>query len=625
MSHQERPSSPLGALYTDLKAGRIDRRTFMERSTMLGVGFGAAVFMANTARATAQEATPGASPAAATGPVATIPETLTENQTRGSGPELRIIQWQAPSLLNPAAATGVKDYLGGQIVLEPLMHFDQNAELVPNLVTKVPTQADGDLAADLTSVTLSILPDVTWSDGTPFTANDVRFTWQWSIDPTSGSQNSGIFETISDVQVQDDLTAVVTFAAPNPVWFAPFAGSAGFVLPRHILEGGGQAANDAFKANPIGTGPYIVESFVPNDQVVYAINENYRHPNKPYFSKVNLKGGGDAASAARAVLQTGEYDWAWNLQIEPDVEQSLISDDGPGYIGLRPTTNVERININFSDPNTEVDGQRSEMNTPHPFLTDPAVRQAMSLAIDRQRITDEFYGEGNQAVANLITGLPETESPNTSWEYNPDRANQILDEAGWAKDGDVRKKDGLELSIRYATSVTPVRQKTQAVVKDNLEAIGFKVELVQVDSAIYFDSGVGNDQNISHFYWDIDMYQEVPDSPRPLSFLESFWSGNDGDNIAQASNQWTGQNYSRWSNEEYDQIFEGSRAESDDEVLVQNIIAMNDLVVNNVVVISLVRVLGKTGISKRLNPDNLGLAAFSYDYWNIANWNFLPE
>ena len=619
----QNPSSPLGNLYNALKRGEVSRRQFIERSTLLGVGGAAAIFMANTAQATAQDATPD-SGAAGTDPV--IPSVNTEGQERGSGPELRIIQWQAPTMLNPHAATGVKDYLGSCPVLEPLMHFLPDSQIAPNLVTQVPSVANGQLAEDLTSVTLTLVPGVTWSDGEPFTAEDVKFTWEWNVNKDNPSVNIGTFETISDVEVVDELTAKVTFTASNPLWFLPFTGtSTGFVLPKHILEAGGQDVNNAFANNPIGTGPYVVESFAPGDQVVYAINENYREPNKPFFSKVNLKGGGDAASAARAVLQTGDYDYAWNLQVEPDVLASMVSDSGPGMVGVRPTVNVERININFSDPNKEVDGQRSEMNTPHPFFTDKAVRESLTLAINRDQIQEKFYGEGHKVALNIVTGVAETESPNTVYEFNPDKARQVLDDAGWALDGNVRSKDGVQLSVTYATSINSVRQKTQAVVKQNLEDIGFKVELVQVDAGFYFDSAPANDQNINHFYWDLDMFQQVPESPRPLSFLEAFWSGENNDNIAQKSNDWAGQNQSRWINEEYDEIFEASRTEVDDEKLVQNIIRMNDLVVNDFAVVPLVQVIGITGVSKKLNLENLALAAFSYDYWNIANWNLNPE
>src|SRR5699024_6442621 len=145
----------------------------------------------------------------------------------------------------------------------------------------------------------------------------------------------------------------------------------GFVYPKHVLEAG-KDAHEQFLSNPVGTGPYKVESFTPNDLTVYSINDNYREPNKPFFSTVNIKGGGDAPAAARAVVQTGETDFAWNLQVEPDILLDMQSDDAPGKLIPYPGISVERVHINFSDPNQEVDGQKSEMNTPNPVLSDDA-------------------------------------------------------------------------------------------------------------------------------------------------------------------------------------------------------------------------------------------------------------
>ena len=612
---QKTTTGPLRELVDSFKAGKINRRRFAQGATALGLSTPVVAFLANTA--VAQDATPEATPA---GEALTRPEVGTEGQERGAGGDLNIIQWQAATLLSPHVATGVKDILGSVIVLEPLIHYLSDASMIPNLITKMPSQADGDLAEDLTSVTLTLMPDVLWSDGEPFTANDVAFTIDWVKNPDNASVNIGVYEPIESYEVVDDLTLKVTFNAPNPFWFTPFAGtSTGYVYPKHILEAEG--AHDTFLSAPIGTGPYVVESFTPNDQAVYVANENYREANKPFFSRVMLKGGGDAAAAARAVVQTGESDFAWNLQVEPDVLAGMEAEDNKGVFMPYPGVAVERINFNFSDPNTEVDGQRSEMNTPHPFLTDPAVRQAINTAVDRDTIADNFYGNGQPAATNILNGDPRTDSPNTSRTFDPDAAAAMLEEAGWVMDGDVRAKDGVKLEVVFATSVNPVRQKEQAVVKANLEAIGFKVQLEQIDAGIYFDGAEGNEQNINHFYWDFCMYQSVPSTPRPLSFFEAWWSGENNDNIAQASNKWNGSNNSRYINPEFDTVWEAARIEPDPEKLADLFIEMNDIVINNNVILPLVVVGSPRGASKRLRAENIELAAYSYDYWNIANWN----
>jgi peptide/nickel transport system substrate-binding protein len=620
MTHGKNLNGPLRTLFDSYTSGTLDRRAFAQGASAIGLSAASVAFLARTG-AVAQDATAEASPAEGATLVSDRPTHATENQERGAGGDLNIIQWQAATLLSPHVATGVKDILGSILVLEPLMHYAPDSTILPNLVTEVPSVENGGLSEDLTEVTLKLMEGVLWSDGEPFTAEDVKFTVEWVKNTENNSTNQNSFEAIESVEVVDELTAKVTFTGPNPIWFDPFTGtSTGFVYPKHVLEGG-KEAHDAFLSAPVGTGPYVVESFTPNDQGTYVINENYREPTKPFFSRVVLKGGGDAPAAARAVLQTGDYDFAWNLQVEPNVLTDMEGEDAPGKLTPYPGINIERFNFNFSDPNTEVDGERSHKDTPHPFFSDDAVRQAISIAIDRQTIADEFYGLGQQPASNVIYGDPVTESPNTSWEFDLEKAAQILDDAGWVMEGDVRAKDGVELRIVYATSVNAVRQKTQAVIKSNLESIGIAVQLEQVDAGIYFDGAEGTEQNINHFYWDANMFQSVPNSPRPIAFVEQWYGGPDGVNIAQKANGWNGQNQARWQNEEYDALFEQAKSEADPDVFADLFIQMNDMVILNNVVVPLVIVGSPRGVSKRLREENLGLAPFSYDYWNIANWN----
>jgi peptide/nickel transport system substrate-binding protein len=385
----------------------------------------------------------------------------------------------------------------------------------------------------------------------------------------------------------------------------------------------GKAAHDAFLLNPVGTGPYKAESFSPNDQVIYVINENYREANKPYFERVNLKGGGDAASAARAVLQTGDYDYAWNLQVEPQILAEL-EQGGKGVLKIAPGNDVERLMIQFADPNTEVDGQKAEKSTVNPIMSDKAVRQALNLSAQRDVISTQLYAgeEFEPPTANILAGIPSMESPNTSWEFNIEEAKRILEEAGWTMQGDVRAKDGVELNITFVTSINPVRQKEQAIIKQALEQIGFRVELRQVDAAVFFDSSAGNEQNTSHFYNDIEMYTTGPTTPIPVDYMLTWYAGPEGENIAQASNNWSGQNYGRYQNAEYDQLFEQARLETDLEKAAELFIQLNDILINDVAVIPLVnRASDKYGISTTLRDENVALSPFEYNYWNIANWN----
>lgn len=627
-------SGQFARLCHQLSSGHINRRTFLERSAALGVATTVSLFCANSVLAGAgsrngfalyqgQDGTPAASPSAGE---SRRPDAGTEGQERGAGGDLNILQWQAPTHLMAHRASGNKDFMPADIICEPLMRYMPDATLGANLITEVPSVENGLLAEDLGTVTFTLQEGIVWSDGEPLTAKDIQFTWRWVTNPDNAAITATYWETISDIEVKDDLTALVTYATPSAAWFDPFTGgNNGHIIPSHVWEDDPTKTDvsDAFMMNPVGTGPYKVDSFSPNDEATFVINELYREPNKPSFSRVLLKGGGDAAAAARAVLQTGEYDFAWNIQIEPEVAQSLMEGEGPGHLVVSAGTTVERLHFNFSDPNKEVDGQRSEMNTPHPFLTDPAVREAINVAIPREKISTALYIAGQPPTANILAGIKMFESPNTSWEYDLDKANQILDDAGWVLDGDVRKKDGLELSMTSSTTVNPVRQKTQAVVKEELSKIGIKVDLLQVDAGIFFDSSPGNDQNMRHMYVDMAEWAVNATSSVPIAVMASWYSGKDRGNVAQKSNGWSGENTQRYINDDYDALYEQLLVATTLEEASELLIQMNDMVIDDRAVVPMVNRSADTfAIANTLREENVAIGVgLEFDYWNIANWN----
>lgn len=609
-------------LYEGLKAGTITRRTFVRRAAALGAAPSIVNFIL--------QATPVAATALTTDTFSELhqqetaqrPMMGTERQRRGAGGELKILQWQAPTHASNHVATGSKDSLAASLVSEPLVNYLPDATLSPTLVKEVPSSENGLLSADLTSVTYNLLPDVTWSDGAPFTARDVAFTWRWIMDPANSAVTITSYEPIANVEAVDDLTVRITFKEPNPAWYNPFAGTIyGSIYPEHILSKGG-SASDAFRTNPIGTGPYVVESFTPNDQIIYVANTRYREPNKPYFARVNLKGGGDATSAARAVLQTGDFDFAWNLLVEPQVLAEMER-GGKGTKVTVPGAFVERVLFNFSNPHKVVDGQRSFWKEPHPFLTDKAVRQAMTIAADRRTMSTQFFEgpPGEPEAANILTGIPAYESKNTTWEFDVEKAKRILDGAGWKLNGDVREKDGQQLKVTYSTSINAVRQKIQEVNKQNWEKIGIKVQLLQIDPGIFFDSAAGTDQSAQHFYTDLEMYNSGANSLFPIGYM-SLWYSNNGKNIAQKENNWSGYNDSRYSNPQYDRLYEAVVRETNAAKAAELFVKMNDLLVDDYVVIPLVqRAAQKYGIAKTLHNENVAAGSWEVVYWNIANWN----
>jgi peptide/nickel transport system substrate-binding protein len=269
---------------------------------------------------------------------------------RGGDGELKILFWQAVSTLNPYLSGGIKEGFASSIVLEPLASFNEKGELTSRLAESLPTLENGGISPDFISVTWKLKPGVKWSDGSPFTADDVVFTWAYCKAPGGGCAQAAKFTGVKSVEALDPLTVKVTFTAPTPYPYQAFVGATSPILRKAQFQDClGPKAPGCTAANfgPIGTGPFEVKAFKPNDSIVYIANENFRDPDKPAFASVNLKGGGDALSAARAVLETGEYDYAWNIQIEPEVLKGMV-DAGKASIStappsmLRSATSVRR-------------------------------------------------------------------------------------------------------------------------------------------------------------------------------------------------------------------------------------------------------------------------------------------
>ena len=602
----------LRTLAADLRAGRVDRRQFLAAATALGA------IPAIAERVAAQ--IPVATPVA----TESRPAVGTEDQVRGQDGLLRVIIWQAPTGAAPHSALSDKDYLAAAPVIEPLLHYAADGTLLPNLVEAVPTVETGTLAEDASWCEFTLLDGLVWSDGTPVTSADIVFTWQWVTTESNAATSAGVWASIATIDAVDDRTVRVEFVDPTVTWFEPFAGNYdGNIYPAHVFGNDPGNKNEAFVTAPVGTGPFVMERFVANDSASYVANPNYREPNKPAFARIDLKGGGDPTGAARAVLQAAEMDYAWNVQVEPAVLAQMVGEGINGNVYSAGGTTVEGLNFNFSDPATEVDGQLSHKDTPHPIFSDIAVRRALNLAVPRQLIADELYAEGEEPTANVLAGLDLFESPNTSWAYDLEAAAQILEDAGWVLDGDVRAKDGVKLEFTLMTSVSSVRQKTQAILKESFAQIGVDIAIDSVDAAIFFDSTAGNNQNFYHMFWDMDMWTNGPYSPIPVTWMNRWYAGPDGENIAQAENDWQRDNTQRYQNPDYDALYENLLLETDVDAAIDQLIALNDVLIADVAHIPIVnRSVGTYALSNRMRNENLANGpSFVLPFWNLANWN----
>ena len=533
---------------------------------------------------------------------------------RGGGGALKLLMWQGPTLLNPHFAIGTKDQYGCRVFYEPLAAWDSDANLVPILAAEVPSVQNGSVTADGKSVVWKLKRNVQWHDGRPFTADDVVFNWEYAADPATAAVTIGSYKDIK-VEKIDSHTVRVTFARPTPFWADPFVGVLGMIIPKHLFEAYKGAKSREAPANlkPVGTGCYVFSDFRPGDLIAGKINPNYHEANRPHFDSIEMKGGGDAVSAARAVLQTGEFDYAWNMQVEDDILKRLEA-GGRGKVHIVPGGAIEMIQLNNTDPWTEVEGERASVKSRHPTLTDPAVREAFNILVDRGSIQEHIYGRTGIATRNFLNQPARVRSPNNKWEFNVDRANQILDAAGWKRGADgIRAKDGKRLKYVFQTSTNAPRQKVQAIVKQACQRAGIDLELKSVVASVYFSSDVANPDTYTKFFCDLQMYNTTMTQPDPERFMNQFCSWE----VSSKENKWQGRNITRWRNEDYDRTYRASESELDPVKRAALFIRMNELVVEHKVVIPLVN---RPGVSAQSNRLRAPMSGWDNDVWLLKDW-----
>jgi peptide/nickel transport system substrate-binding protein len=541
-----------------------------------------------------------------------------EPAERGGGGRLDLLWWQAVDIINPHLAQGTKDFDASNIVYEALAYVDDDGSLMPRLATEIPSLEAGTVDEDGMWVEWHLRDDVYFHDGEQFTAEDVRFLWEYTTEEATTATTIATYENVTDVEIIDDFTVRVHFGEPTPGWYVPFVGGHGLILPEHLFRDyvGEEARNAPYNLDPVGTGPFKVSDFRPGDTVFYEINEDYWDPGKPFFDSIEMKGGGDATSAARAVMVTGEADWAWNIQVEADILESLEEQGDTGFVLSSDGTSAERIMVNFADPWTEVDGAFAEPTTEHPFLSNLLIREAVMLSVQRDVIADELYGPGGVATANNLNAPEWVVNQDLTWEFDLEAAAAKLDEAGAEDtDGDgVREYNGTPLYMLYQTSINPVRQKNQEIVQDDLNSIGFDVELKSVDAAVFFSSDAGNPDTYGHFYSDIQMYTNGPSTPYPVNWAQRFASWE----IAEQANAWSGVNITRYNNSNMDEVIQQIAVEMDTDEQERLFQELNRISVEDGVEIPIIFRTNVATVANDLAGYHFG--PWRSDAWDIGNW-----
>lgn len=539
---------------------------------------------------------------------------------RGSDGNVSIIYWQAPSILNPYLSSGTKDIESASLVIEPLGRYDQDGNLVAYLAEDIPTVENGGVSSDLKSITWKLKSGLVWSDGSPVTSADVKFTADYCMHPEGGCAQLAKFEGVESVEAIDDLTIKVNFAEPKPNPYGPFMGGQSPIIQMAQFQNCmGSKAPECTDQNfgPIGTGPFVVDEFKPNDVITMSANPNYRDPNKPAFATLTFKGGGDATAAGRAVMETGEFDYAWNLQLAPEVIEQM-KEGGKGTPIAAFGTLVERIEMNMTDPSPSLpEGERSTAKHPHPALSELAVRKALSMAIDRDLLVEIGYGQAGRPTCNLVPAPALYASDNTEClTQDIDGANQMLEEAGWVKGADgVRAKDGVRLSLVYQTSTNAVRQDFQALIKEWWSQIGVETELRNINASVFFGGDPGSPDTFQRFYADVEMYANNFDGTDPESYLAQHTC----DKAPKPESQWQGENINRYCDAEYDKLVAELGRTGELEKRGEIARKLNDMLTKDSYVV--VPLVDRGRVSAHSNTlGGVILNTWDSELWNVADW-----
>jgi peptide/nickel transport system substrate-binding protein len=318
-------------------------------------------------------------------------------------------------------------------------------------------------------------------------------------------------------------------------------------------------------------------------------------------------------------METGEFDYAWNMQLAPDVLASM-AEGGVGTPISAFGTLVERLEMNLTNPSSDLpEGERSTVMHPHPFLSEFDVRHALSMAIDRELLVEVGYGQAGRPTCNLVPG-PEiyASTDNTGClTQDIEGAKALLEGAGWVdSNGDgIREKDGVELRILYQTSTNAVRQDFQALIKEWWGEIGVETELRNLDASVFFGGDPGSPDTFQKFYADVEMYANNFDGTDPQAYLSMYRCGNE----PKPSSQWQGENINRFCDPAYDALIDELGATADIGARGDLMRKMNDMLTKDTMTI--VPLVDRGRVSAKANTlGGVVLNTWDSELWNVAEW-----
>jgi peptide/nickel transport system substrate-binding protein len=376
-----------------------------------------------------------------------------------------------------------------------LVRWDRNTQPIPELITEIPTQANGGVSKDGLTVTYHIRKGVKWSDGVPFNADDVVFSFHAVLNPANNVVSRSGYDRITTIDEPDKYTVVLHFSKPYSPFLETFFSTAGAnpcIMPAHLLANLPNINNAPYNAKPVGIGPFMVKEWSRGTRVVLVQNPYYFR-GLPKLKEIDF----EIITNFNTVLTSMQ---ARSLDMVYQMPQNMLTE-----ISALTTFNA------WAQPSFYF--RHIDFNLKSPKLQDPAVREALRYATDRATILAKlFHGVGilQEQPAPKVSAYWDPNISQVPFDLN--KANQILDRAGWKRGPDgVREKNGVRLDLDFATaSGTVVNDQLIELIRQTWHDIGVNITVSHYQNTLLFaayqDNGVlyRGKFDVSYFAWGLD-------------------------------------------------------------------------------------------------------------------------
>lgn len=496
-------------------------------------------------------------------------------------------------------------------VVEGLVDVNADGAYFPELAAELPTLANGGISEDFLTITWKLKPGLSWSDGTPITSEDIKFTWEAVSNPESGAVATGGFGLIESIDTPDDLTAVVKYSELHVAYLGQFR----WLIPKHAAGEPADMLEWEWNRDPVGAGPFVVDEWAAGDHITLTPNPNYREEGKPYLDRLVFRvvPAYDAQLAlmkqgdAHVQLWPGEAKEVWDQMMGGVAEQVLV----PGIWNMA-------MDINLSKPFDDDPGP----TPPHPSLGDLRVRQAIAHGINYGYIIqDVMEGDVDPSNSPFEYGWYECDVPQP-YPYDPEKAKALLDEAGWTdEDGDgirechgcpyAEEGDRLRLQLMGYTNFTPLDRTEEAIV-EQMKEIGIEMYIQNEDFSVIFggwsDRAPRKVGDYDIMIYDRGFYED------PHNYVANHWHS---DAIPSADNP-DGGNYYRWVNEAADAAITAAGSTADIEARKAAYCTLAEEINKDAIQVFIYLFLDGYGFNTKVH--GYTVSTWGSMSWDVANW-----